>query len=63
MDESAREKLYAKTGIKNLYMEQLYTYGDINRDSRGRLVSVGYMALVKKDAISPRSQANGDRLP
>lgn len=58
LEQSAREKLYAKTGINNLYMEQLYTYGDINRDSRGRVLSVAYMALVKKDAISPQISAN-----
>lgn len=52
LDDCAREKLYAKTGIKNLYIEQLYTYGDTNRDERGRVVSVAYLALVKKSDIN-----------
>ena len=49
--EAAKNKLYLKTGIDNLYMEQLYTYGNPARDERGRVVSVAHMALVKKDDI------------
>lgn len=58
LDESAREKLYAKTGINNLYMEQLFTYGDVNRDNRGRVVSVAYIALVKKEDVLTQISAN-----
>lgn len=49
--EAAKNKLYLKTGIDNLYMEQLYTYGNPSRDERGRVVSVAHMALVKKEDI------------
>lgn len=49
--EAAKNKLYLKTGIDNLYMEQLYTYGKPDRDERGRVVSVAHMALVKKEDI------------
>lgn len=49
--EAAKNKLYMKTGIDNLYMEQLYTYGAPNRDERGRVVSVAHLALVQKENI------------
>ncbi|MBQ1883498.1 MAG: NUDIX hydrolase, partial [Bacteroidales bacterium] len=42
VDECARRELYEETGVKDVYMEQLYTFGDIDRDPRGRVVSVAY---------------------
>ena len=51
---AAKEKLLLKTGIDNLYMEQLYTYGAPGRDSRGRVISVAHMALVQKCNIDAR---------
>lgn len=46
VDEAAERHLYAKTGVKNIYLEQLYTFGDVDRDPFGRVVSVAYMALI-----------------
>jgi ADP-ribose pyrophosphatase YjhB (NUDIX family) len=44
---NVKRKLREKTGITgNFYMEQLYTWGGINRDERGRVVSVSYLGLV-----------------
>ena len=50
--ESAKRHLKEKTGIKNVYLEQLYTFGRINRDPFGRVVSVAYMALIPPKGIS-----------
>ena len=51
LEEGAKRKLKEKTGIDNIYMEQLYTFGDVNRDKRTRVISVGNMALVEKSSI------------
>lgn len=48
---SAKKKLKEKTGIDNVYIEQLYTFGDIDRDKRTRVISVGNIALVEKSSI------------
>lgn len=48
IDEAARRELEEETGISVAYMEQLYTFGTPGRDPRGRVVSVAYMALVRK---------------
>lgn len=45
-DESAARVLQDLTGMKNIYMEQLYTFSDTNRDSAGRVVSIAYFALI-----------------
>src|ERR1700744_6188954 len=47
VDDSARRELLEETGLKNVFLEQLYTFGAVNRDPRERVVSVAYYALVK----------------
>lgn len=48
-DQSVERHLSDKAGIGNVFKEQLYTFSDIDRDPRGRVVSVAYMALTPKD--------------
>ena len=36
-----------ETGVGRVFLEQLYTFGQVTRDPRGRVVSVAYYALVK----------------
>jgi 8-oxo-dGTP diphosphatase len=47
LDEAARRELQEESGLKNVFLEQLYTFGALNRDPRERVVSVAYYALVK----------------
>jgi 8-oxo-dGTP diphosphatase len=47
LETAARRELTEETGIARLYLEQLYTFGDPKRDSRERVISVAYYALVK----------------
>ncbi|MCA9015799.1 MAG: NUDIX hydrolase [Planctomycetaceae bacterium] len=46
LEEAARRELSEETGIENVYLEQLYTIGDVDRDPRERVVTVAYYALV-----------------
>lgn len=46
LEDAARRELQEETGIADLYLEQLYTFGEVNRDPRERVVSVAYYALV-----------------
>lgn len=46
---NVKRKLNEKTGITgDFYTEQLYTFGNINRDERGRVISVAYLGLVNE---------------
>jgi 8-oxo-dGTP diphosphatase len=47
MDAAALRVLESLTGLKDIYLEQLYTYGDINRDAEVRVISTAYFALIK----------------
>jgi ADP-ribose pyrophosphatase YjhB (NUDIX family) len=47
LDDAAKRIVKQLTGLDNVYMEQLYTFGDINRDLGGRIVSVAYFSLIK----------------
>ena len=51
---AARRCLEEETGISDeVYLEQLFTWGDdCNRDPRGRVISVSYMALIPREHIS-----------
>lgn len=53
LEEAAERELVEETGLKNIYMEQLYTYGDIGRDPRDRIITVAYFALVKMNNLVP----------
>lgn len=46
LDDAARRELQEETGLKGVFLEQLYTFGGVNRDPRERVVSVAYFALV-----------------
>lgn len=46
-EECAKRELFEETGIKNVFIEQLYTFSDVKRDPRGRVITVAYFALVK----------------
>lgn len=48
MEDSAKQCLYEKTGFSSSYLEQLYTFGETDRDPRGRIISTAYLALLDK---------------
>jgi 8-oxo-dGTP diphosphatase len=49
LDNAAEKVLLSLTGLKDIYLEQLYTYGEVNRDQAERVISVAYCSLIKTD--------------
>jgi ADP-ribose pyrophosphatase YjhB (NUDIX family) len=52
LDDAARRELRAETNVDNVYMEQLYTWGDVGRDPRTRVISCSYMALADSTKLN-----------
>ncbi len=49
LDRAALRELREETGVTDLYLEQLYSFGDPRRDPRGRIISIAYFALISAD--------------
>jgi len=48
VEKSAERLLQTKAGIGSMYKEQLYTFSSVDRDPRGRVVSVAHLGLAKE---------------
>lgn len=46
LEEGAARELFNETGVRDVHIEQLFTFGTLDRDPRGRMVTVAYLALV-----------------
>jgi 8-oxo-dGTP diphosphatase len=46
LETAALRELKEETGIENVFLEQLYTFGEVNRDPRERVITVAYYALI-----------------
>jgi 8-oxo-dGTP diphosphatase len=53
IEEAAKRELKEESGLVDVYLEQLYTFGALDRDPRGRVISVAYFALVKPEDHRP----------
>ncbi|NOU98858.1 NUDIX hydrolase [Paenibacillus planticolens] len=60
VDEAALRELKSETNIDEVYMEQLYTWGDVRRDPRTRVVSCSYMALVDSKSLEVKAGDDAD---
>lgn len=47
VDDAAKRVLAELTGLENVYMEQVGTFGNVDRDPGERVISVAYYALIK----------------
>lgn len=69
LDDSAQRVLVKQTGLTDVYLEQLYTFGRPERHPGSRVISVAYFALVSDDQLAGFQSArhgtwwNASRLP
>ncbi len=52
LDEAAARKLVEETGVRDVYLEQLYTFGDLDKTAATGAIAIGYFALVNYDSVS-----------
>ncbi len=60
LEQAALRELEEETGVTDVFIEQLYTFGAPQRDPRGRVVSVAYFALVNLAAHPVRAASDAD---
>jgi len=51
LEEAAERELVEETGVSDVYLEQLFTFGAPGRDPRGHTVTVAYSALIPSDNL------------
>jgi len=51
LETAALRELAEETGVRDIYLEQLYSFGDPGRDPRGRVVTVAFFALIASDDL------------
>lgn len=58
IEDAATRILETEANIKDIYLEQLYTYGNPSRDPRMRVISTSYMALIDKNRLHDKVSKN-----
>ncbi|MBW3011208.1 NUDIX hydrolase [Candidatus Woesearchaeota archaeon] len=51
LEQAAYRELREETGVKDVYLEQLYTFGNPKRDPRTRVITVAYFALMRSEGV------------
>jgi 8-oxo-dGTP diphosphatase len=62
LEAAAHRELAEETGVtsESAYLEQLYTFGQPDRDPRTRVITVAYFALVSADKINPHATSDAE---
>ena len=55
LEESAQRELFEETGLKKVRLIEFGAFGHPLRDPRTRVISIAYLALVRKDKVKPRA--------
>jgi 8-oxo-dGTP diphosphatase len=58
LEEAARRELFEEAGVEDVFLEQLYTFGDPDRDPRFRVITVAYYALLPGPARPLRASSD-----
>ncbi|SEL08561.1 NUDIX hydrolase [Parapedobacter koreensis] len=56
IDDAVKRILYEHTGLRGIFMEQLYTFGDLKRHPQGRIITVAYYALLRLDDLKSQPE-------
>lgn len=51
IDQAALRILYELTGLRDIYMEQLHIFGDVDRHPQGRVITVAYYAIIRLNGL------------
>lgn len=60
LEEAALRELKEETNVDNIYIEQLYTWGDVGRDKRTRIITASYISLVDSSTLNVKADDDAD---
>jgi len=60
LEEATKRELFEETGVKDVYLEQLYSFGEVDRDPRGRVITIAYFALISLEKAAQKLRATTD---
>lgn len=58
LEDCARRELAEETGVRDVALEQVHTFGRPGRDPRERVISVAYVTLLDADAVRPQAASD-----
>lgn len=58
LDEAVSRELFEETGIQSDYLEQLYTFGEVHRDPRGRVITIAFLALINPNKFELKADTD-----
>ncbi len=58
LDQAAARELKEETSVSDVFLEQLYSFGDRGRDPRGRTITVAYLALLRQQEFELRASSD-----
>ncbi len=58
LDQGAARELQEETNVSNVYLEQLYSFGNKGRDPRGRTITVAYLALLRQEELELKASSD-----
>ena len=60
LEDGARRELQEETGVSDVWLEQLYSFGAPDRDPRERVITVAYYALIPSDRLEIRAATDAE---
>lgn len=62
LEQAAARRLTEETNLNQIFLEQLYTFAEPNRDPRARVITVAYYALISAEKLQLEARANAEDL-
>lgn len=62
LEAAAQRRLLEETNVKDIYLEQLYSFGSPFRDPRARVITVAYYALISADKLTLEARDNAENV-
>ncbi|MFH1511379.1 MAG: NUDIX domain-containing protein [Candidatus Woesearchaeota archaeon] len=60
LEQAVRRELEEETGVRNIFLKKLHAFGDVNRDPRGRTVTIPFLAIINAEKISLRATTDAE---